>query len=172
VRARICRIARQRPEKFGLPFTTWSIAKLRDYLVKRRVVKTISKEQLRQILAEEGITFQKTKSWKESPDPEKEDKLARIEEVMEWCLDQVFAFDQLGPLNVVPTPGVSWAEAKRPQRQPANYHKFSGVRQFFACYHVGQISCGAGWRERRAAARPCGRSRASASASPNENGST
>ncbi len=69
VRARICRIARQRPEKFGLPFTTWSVAKLRDHLVKRRVVKTISKERLRQILAEEGITFQKTKSWKESPDP-------------------------------------------------------------------------------------------------------
>ena len=31
VRARICRIARARPAKFGLPFTTWSLDKLRDY---------------------------------------------------------------------------------------------------------------------------------------------
>lgn len=30
VRARICRIARARPAKFGLPFTTWSLDKLRD----------------------------------------------------------------------------------------------------------------------------------------------
>ena len=102
------------------------------------MVRAISKERLRQILNEEDITFQKTKSWKESPDPEKEDKLARIEEVMESCPDRVFAFDELGPLNLVPTPGVCWAERKRPQRLPANYHKFSGVRQFFACYHVGQ----------------------------------
>lgn len=58
VRARICRIARSLPEKFGLAFTTWSVVKLRDYLVKQRVVTTISKERLRQILAEEGITFQ------------------------------------------------------------------------------------------------------------------
>jgi transposase len=92
VRARICRIARARPAKFGLPFTTWSLDKLRDYLVERRVVKTISKERLRQILAEEDITFQKTKSWKESPDPEKEDKLARIDldddQSAVWRVDQ------------------------------------------------------------------------------------
>lgn len=138
VKARICRIARARPEKFGLPFSTWSLDKLRGYLVERGVVKAISKERLRQILAQEDITFQKTKSWKESPDPEKEEKLARIDEVMESCPDRVFAFDELGPLNLVPTPGVCWADAKQPQRLPANYHKFHGVRQFFACYHVGQ----------------------------------
>lgn len=97
IRARICRIARQRPEKFGLPFATWSVAKLRDYLVKRRVVRSISKERLRQILAEEGIIFQKTKSWKESPDPDKEDKLARIEEVMESCPDRVSPSTSSGP---------------------------------------------------------------------------
>ncbi|MDP9222567.1 MAG: helix-turn-helix domain-containing protein [Actinomycetota bacterium] len=131
VRARICRIARARPAKFGLPFTTWSLDKLRDYLVERRVVKTISRERLRQILAEEDITFQKTKSWKESPDPDKEGKLARIDKAIEACPERVVAFDELGPLTVVPTAGACWADRGHPQRLPANYHKFHGPRQFF-----------------------------------------
>ena len=137
VRARIIRIAVQRPEKFGLPFTTWSLAKLRDYLVRRRVVTSISKERLRQILAEEQITFQKTKTWKESPDPDKEAKLARIEEVIERWPERVVAFDELGPLAIRPTGGTCWAPRTKPQRLPANYHKTHGVRQFLGCYHVG-----------------------------------
>ncbi|MGH2703763.1 MAG: hypothetical protein ACRDJ4_01305 [Actinomycetota bacterium] len=64
----------QRPEKFGLPFMTWSLAKLRDYRVRRRVVTSISGAP--SILAEEQITFQKTKTWKESPDPDNKAKLA------------------------------------------------------------------------------------------------
>jgi transposase len=137
VRDRICRISRKGPQAVGLPFTTWSIAKLRAYLVERRVVKTISEERLRQILAEEGITFQRTKTWKESPDPDKDAKLARIEEVVERCPDRVVAFDELGPLAIVPTAGWCWADRRRPERLPATYHKPHGVRQFFACYHVG-----------------------------------
>lgn len=134
VRARIIRIAIQRPEKFGLPFTAWSLAKLRDYLIKRRVVKSISKERLRQLLAEEQITFQRTKSWKESPDPEKEEKLARIEEVCSRHPDRVVAFDELGPLNIQPTPGVCWAPQGKAQRIPANYRRLQGVRHFLGCY--------------------------------------
>ena len=137
VRARIIRIAVQRPEKFGLPFTTWSLAKLRDYLVKHRVVSSISRERLRQILAEEQITFQKTKTWKESPDPDKEAKLARIEEVIERWPERVVAFDELGPLAIRPTGGTCWAPSTHPQRLPANYHKPHGVRQFLGCYQVG-----------------------------------
>lgn len=137
VRARIIRIAVQRPEKFGLPFTTWSLAKLRDYLVRRRVVASISKERLRQILAEEQISFQKTKTWKESPDPDKEAKLARIEEVIERWPERVVAFDELGPLVIKPTGGACWAPRTKTQRLPATYHKPHGVRQFLGCYHVG-----------------------------------
>lgn len=157
VKARICRIARARPAKFGLPFSTWSLDKLRDYLVERRVVNTISKERLRQILAEEDITFQKTKSWKESPDPDKEGKLARIEEVIAACPERVVAFDELGPLTIMPTAGVCWADRKHPQRLPAHYHKFHGQRQFFGCYCVGTdelwgfIEKKKGWRPTRRA---------------------
>jgi hypothetical protein len=52
-----------------LPFTCWSLSKLREQLIDRRVVEAISLERLRQILREFGITFQRTKTFKLSPDP-------------------------------------------------------------------------------------------------------
>ena len=49
-------------------------------LVSRRGRKVrVGRERLRQILHAEGITFQRTKTWNESPDPLTEHKLARIE---------------------------------------------------------------------------------------------
>ncbi|MHB1536181.1 MAG: helix-turn-helix domain-containing protein [Acidimicrobiales bacterium] len=74
--------AKARPASLGQPFTRWSIRKLCRYLATRHKL-VVSRERLRQILAEEEITFQATKTWKESPDPAKEEKLARIEEVLE-----------------------------------------------------------------------------------------
>ena len=62
--------ARKRPRSLGQPFTRWSIRKLAGYLaVKKGREVTVGRERMRQILAEEGITFQRTKTWKESPDP-------------------------------------------------------------------------------------------------------
>jgi len=69
------------PAQLGLPFTVWSIAKLRDYLIEHRIVKTISIEWLRQILREAGVTPQRTKTWKQSTDPDylqKKDALSAI----------------------------------------------------------------------------------------------
>ena len=36
-----------------------------------------------------------------------------------------------------PRGGSAWAPVRRPQRQPANYNKTHGVRQFHGCYSVG-----------------------------------
>ena len=80
----IVKTAKTRPVKLGRPFTHWSIRKLVDYLATKKGRRVrIGRERLRQILAAEGITFQRTRTWKESPDPLKEEKLARIE----WCLE-------------------------------------------------------------------------------------
>jgi transposase len=83
--------AKNRPEKLGCPFTRWSIRKLVDYLAKNqtRVVK-IGRERLRQILEREGVTFQRTKTWKESNDPERDPKLDRIEYVLEHHPDRCY----------------------------------------------------------------------------------
>lgn len=130
--------AKARPEKVGRPFTHWSIRKLRQYLADNPVRRIrIGKERLRQLLEAHGVTFQKTKTWKESNDPDKEAKLDRIEEVLERFPTRVFAFDEFGPLAIHPTGGCCWAAKKKPQRQRANYHKTCGVRQFHACYSVG-----------------------------------
>ncbi len=134
----IVETAKKRPETLGRPFTHWSIRKLRGYLADNptRVVR-IGRERLRQLLARHDITFQRTKTWKESNDPDREPKLARIEEVTNAYPDRCFAFDEFGPLAVHPIGGCCWAAKKRPQRLPANYHKTCGVRQFHGCYSVG-----------------------------------
>jgi transposase len=134
----IVETATTRPEKLGRPFTHWSIRKLAGYLADnptRRVV--IGRERLREILAARDVTFQRTKTWKESNDPDKDAKLDRIEEVVDRWPDRCFAFDEFGPLAVHPVAGCCWAAQKKPQRLRANYHKTCGVRQFHACYSVG-----------------------------------
>ena len=137
-RALIVKTATTPPRKLGRPFTHWSIRKLADYLATRRGRKVmIGRERLRQILIAEGITFQRTKTWKESPDPLKEQKLARIEYLLEHARDRTFAFDEFGPLTIRPVGGASWAPRGRPVRLRANYHKPHGSRQLYAWYSIG-----------------------------------
>jgi transposase len=138
-RALIVKTATTRPTKLGRPFTHWSIRKLADYLAAKRGRKVgVGRERLRQILIDEGITFQRTKTWKESPDPLKEQKLARIEWLLEHQRDRTFAFDEFGPLTIKPVAGRTWAARTRPLRLRANYRKPHGSRQFYACYSIGQ----------------------------------
>jgi transposase len=136
-RALIVKTATTRPNKLGCPFTHWSIRKLAEHLATRRGRKVrIGRERLRQILIAEGITFQRTKTWKESPDPLKEEKLARIEYLLEHERDRTFAFDEFGPLTIQPFGGVAWAPRSKPVRLRANYHKPHGSRQLYACYSI------------------------------------
>ena len=56
-RREIKRIALTDPQDLDLPFATWSLAKLADYLVAEGVVTDISHEGLRQLLRQEGVRF-------------------------------------------------------------------------------------------------------------------
>ena len=145
--------ASTRPEKLDQPFTRWSLRKLSAYLADNptRVV-TVGRERLRQILAANQVTFQRTKTWKESNDPERDAKLDRIEFVLEHHPDRTFAFDEFGPLNIRPVGGSCWAPASKPQRQPANYHKLHGVRQFHGCYSIGDDTLWGVVRNKKSAA--------------------
>jgi transposase len=131
--------ARTRPETLGQPFTRWSLRKLADYLATNRGPRrmVVGRERLRQLLHDHEITFQRTRTWKESPDPQRDAKLARIEHVTANFPDRVFAFDEFGPLTIRPHAGAGWAAKGHPDRLPANYHKDHGVRQFHGCYCVG-----------------------------------
>ena len=83
------------------------------------------------------ITFQRTRTWKESTDPDKDAKLDRIEEVTTRFPDRCFAFDQFGPLSIRPHHGNRLAPATRPDRLPATNKRTHGIRYFHGCYSLG-----------------------------------
>ncbi len=67
-------IAQKRPTDVGRPFTNWSMTKLQDYLVKRRRFPNVSPEWLRRLLRRAKISWQRTKTWKQSHDPQFREK--------------------------------------------------------------------------------------------------
>lgn len=95
--------AKARPARAGMPFSHWSLRKLRKYLADNPTRKVeVSKERLRLLLDANEVTFQRTTTWKESNDPEKEAKLDRIEEVIMNFPNRTFAFNEFGPLAIHP----------------------------------------------------------------------
>ena len=58
------------PRIMGLPFTQWSLAKLQEEAIRRGIVSSISIETVRTVLEKHGVSYQRTKTWKESNDPE------------------------------------------------------------------------------------------------------
>jgi transposase len=154
-RREIKKIAKSRPSEHGLPFSTWSLSKLGEFLVAEGVVDDISHEGLRVLLREEDVTFQRVKTWKTSADPEYEVKKARVEHLYAIADGQalpeageptvVFCLDEFGPLNLQPRPGRMWAGAggarTDPKRGPrrrrrATYTRTQGVRHLMAAYDL------------------------------------
>ncbi len=150
-RREIKKIAKSRPAEHGLPFSTWSLSKLADFLVAEGVVDDISHEGLRVLLREEGVSLQRVKTWKASADPYYAVKKARIEHLYAIADGEtvpepgepevIFCVDEFGPLNLQPRPGRQWAavsgKGKEPSREPrprmrATYPRTEGVRHLFA----------------------------------------
>src|SRR6202171_5988387 len=74
IRERIVAIALAPPTTLGEPLTHWSLRRLKGYLERRRLVRSIAIETLRSILHEKNVTFQRTRTWKRSTDPLFEEK--------------------------------------------------------------------------------------------------
>ncbi|MGW8329921.1 IS630 family transposase [Streptomyces sp. NPDC055897] len=134
----VIQTATTRPAKLGKPFTRWSIRKLAEHL-RRNFARPIriGREALRCLLLRRGITFQRTKTWKESTAPNFDAKLDRIKYALHERPDRTFAFDEFGPLGIRPTAGACWAEQGMPDRLPATCHRTHGTRYFHGCYSVG-----------------------------------
>ena len=140
-RREIKKIAKSHPADHGLPFSTWSLAKLAEFLVAEGVVDDISHEGLRALLREEGVTFQRLKTWKASHDPHYAVKRARVEHLYAIAEREVisepgepeviFYVDEFGPLNLQP------GRKPRRRRRPA-YTRTAGVRHLFAAYELGE----------------------------------
>lgn len=130
----ICVIARCDPRFLGQPFSGWSLAKLRDYLIATGYVTTISVETVRRVLHERGVSWQATKAWKPSTDPDFTTKMRRILDLYDHPPPdgRVLCVDEFGPLNLQPRPGRAWRPQAHPVRLRATYHHDHGVRHMIA----------------------------------------
>jgi DDE superfamily endonuclease len=106
--------------------------------VRRRVVPTISIETIRSILTEAHASFQRTRSWKRSTDPEFETKAARVLALYRHCPPDgvVVCFDEFRPISLQPYPGHCYARSKRPWRRRATYTRRQGAGYFLGGYDV------------------------------------
>jgi transposase len=156
-RREIKKVALSRPVDHGLPFSTWSLSKLAEFLVAEGVVDDISHEGLRLVLREEGVSFQVIKTYKQSNDPDFEAKKNRVLHLYDIAdgttkpkrgdPDVIICMDEFGPLNLLPRPGKQWApriveegtrEQPRRRRRRATYTRKAGVRHLMAAYDLNQ----------------------------------
>jgi transposase len=135
-RERIVAVARTRPDYQGVPLTRWSLAKLRAHLAGMGV--ELSEEALRQTLIAAGLSHQRTRSWKWSPDPDFQSKAERVLALYRAKPEDgvVVCFDEMGPIQLIPHHGSGWATFKRPERLRATYSKKNVVRYLFGAYDV------------------------------------
>jgi transposase len=157
-RREIKKIALSRPMDHDLPFSTWSLSKLAEFLVAEGVVDDISHEGLRLVLREEGVSFQVIKTYKQSKDPDFEAKKNRVLQLYDIADGKVKAkkgdptvvicTDEFGPLNLLPRPGKQWAprivtgetttKGPRRRRRRATYTRTKGVRHLMAAYDLNR----------------------------------
>src|SRR3954454_24029804 len=131
-------VAGARPDAQGAPLTRWSLPRLADHLAEQGVVE-ISAAHLGRVLADAGLSFQRTRTWKASPDPDYEAKAARVLQLRAAPPGDggaVIAFDQMGPISLRPMAGAGWAPRKRPERQRASSHRRHGVLYLMGAYDV------------------------------------
>ena len=157
-RQQVKKIALSRPQDHRLPFSTWSLTKLAEFLVAEGVVDDISHEGLRDLLRKEGVSFQVIKTFKQSNDPDYEAKKNRVLELYDIADGKappgpddpsvVICMDEFGPLNLVPRPGKQWAPvvgskdkgspaSPRRRRRRATYNRTQGVRHLMAALDLG-----------------------------------
>lgn len=131
-------LATSHPKDLNLPYAEWSLSRLREEAMKRKIVPTISTEWLRVILHEAELSHQSIRTWKETDDPEVEKKKRRIERLTRKKHNPptVLSMDETGPIPLIPQGGEGWFEEQRPGRIPAEYSKTYGRAYYFLCLNV------------------------------------
>jgi transposase len=65
----VVEVATAPPQAFGRPFNQWSLRKLRQFLIDRKLIAPVTVPTLRSVLKERKVSFQRTRTWKRSNDP-------------------------------------------------------------------------------------------------------
>jgi transposase len=130
-------VARARPDTQGVALTRWSIDKLARHLAEQQIT-LLSPTALRALLDEAGLSFQRTRSWKWSPDPDFKAKAERVLGLYREVPSDgpVVCFDEFGPIQLIPHHGAGWAPIRRPERLRATYNRKGGTRYLFGAYDV------------------------------------
>ena len=111
------------------------------------VVDDISHEGLRVLLREEGVSFQRVKTWKASKDPDYAAKKARVEH-LNAIVDRevasepgepevIFCVDEFGPLNLQPRPGRQWAAVSGKGKRAGAAAATADARDLASMIHAG-----------------------------------
>jgi len=137
VTEQIAEVALSPPEQL-IGMSVWSLPKLRDYLIEQKIVESISIEWLRQILRQRGVRWRRTKTWKESTDPDFWPKYRRIKRLyarrppggVRLCVDE------FGPLNLQPRHGKHYARTGHVDRLRATYKRTGGVCHMLGVYDL------------------------------------
>jgi transposase len=138
---KVVEAATTRPDELGLPFSSWTLAKLRRYLRDEQGI-SLSREGPRQLLARHGLSWKKAKSWQQSRDPEfaarKEAVVKLYTEPPEGAL--VLCIDQKGPVQLREHAGGGYAPVGKAPRRPSEY-KRHGIAYVLGalCPHTGQV---------------------------------
>jgi len=70
----IAEVATAPPQAFGRPFNQWSLRKLHEFLIQKKLIAPVSVITLRSALKERKVSFQRTRTWKRSNDPDYDSK--------------------------------------------------------------------------------------------------
>ncbi|MEU1439360.1 IS630 family transposase [Streptomyces sp. NPDC005786] len=135
MREHICLIALTSPADWRITaFSTWSLTKLAEHLVKQAVVPALSRETLRRILREGKVSWQTTTTWKSSNDPDFIAKMRRVLALYDTPPSdgRVVCVDEFGPLNLMPRKGKAWRPLRSPRRLRATYNRYDGVMHMLA----------------------------------------
>ena len=164
-RREIKKVALSRPVDHNLPFSTWSLSKLAEFLVAEGVVDDISHEGLRVLLREEGVSFQVIKTYKQSTDPDFEAKKNRVLELYEIADGKakpkkgdptvVICMDEFGPLKPLAPAGQAVGTEDRQGRWILRRAQAPAAPSHLQAHQGCPPSHGGLRLERRQDVRPC-----------------
>ncbi|MCI4341429.1 MAG: hypothetical protein L3K11_03540 [Thermoplasmata archaeon] len=131
-------LATSRPRDLGLPYSQWSLSRLRDETRNRRIVDSISIECRRIVLDEADMSHQSIKTWKQSKDPQFEAKRKRIDRLTHQRHNPpiVLSMDEIGPISLQPHGGQGWFRSGHPERIPSTYQRLKGTRYLYLTLNV------------------------------------
>lgn len=131
-------LATSRPKDLKLPFSQWSLSRLRDEAVRQGIVQSISLEWLRVVLDEADLSHQSIKTWKESKDPTFEEKKRRIDRLTQKRHNPpvVLSIDVIGPIQLKPHGGRTWCLKGHPDRVRATYKRKGETRYLYLTLNV------------------------------------